>query len=93
MKENSGNPETEQPKLTYSLKRNSTNIRPTTIKKNGLINFQNNGEIHEYNSSTTKKENSKLLKFWYKIKKNLVLAITLIFILYIYYVYLFVILS
>jgi hypothetical protein len=80
-------------KAEYSLKR-APSVRPAIRKKNSLIesdknNPSNNSEIKIKNYEE-KKELSFFQKIWNKLKKNFFLMLTVIFMIYVYYVYIFV---
>jgi hypothetical protein len=78
-------------KLPYSLKRKSSVSRPSLVKKNSLIDTEYNTDQSEIILNENKTETSLYVKIFRKIKRNILLLITVLFMLYVYYVYLFVI--
>jgi hypothetical protein len=87
-----GSGSSQAEKLSYSLKRKSNVSRPSLVKKNSLIDTEYNTEQSEIILNENKTETSFFVKLFRKIKRNILLLITVLFMLYVYYVYLFVIL-
>jgi hypothetical protein len=84
-------------KPEYSLRRAASNLRPAIRKKNTLIetdkaNGTNKNNVSEIKSKNyeEKRQISCTQKIWIKLKKNLLLMATIIFMIYVYYVYTFV---
>ena len=78
-------------KMSYSLKRKSTTTRPSPIRKNSLLDTEYKSETTEIILNENKTQTGLFLKLWRKLKRNFFLLITIVFMLYVYYVYLFVI--
>ena len=72
-------------KMGYSLKRTNMILRPNIKKKDSIIELDNSNIL--IRNVKLDKRIHCLGKIWNKIKKKLVLMLTILFMLYVYYIY------